>query len=166
MVRYRRNRVPGGTYFFTITLRDRRSDLLVRHVAGLKASWRQARARYSHQVVAAAVLPDHLHAVITMADDACDYAGLWREVKKGFTRDVASDGPSPWQSRFWEHTIRNADDLAAHVAYVHLNPVKHGLVERVPDWPHSTFHRYVRDGLVAPDWSGVGVRFPRLQTGE
>lgn len=165
MVRYRRNRVPGGTYFFTVTLRDRRSDLLVRHLAELKTAWRRIHARFPHRVIAAVVLPDHLHAVIAMAEDTCDYPGLWRELKKGFTREVAPHGRSPWQSRFWEHTIGNERDLAAHVAYVHVNPVKHGLVERVADWPHSTFHRYVREGLVAADWGG-GPDMPALQTGE
>ncbi len=166
MVRYRRNRVPGATYFFTVTLRDRNSDLLVRHVGELRTAWRRAHERYPHQVVAAVVLPEHLHAVITMVEGGCDYAGLWREIKKGFTRRVAHDGQSPWQSRFWEHTIRNERDLAAHVAYVHVNPVKHGVVARAVDWPHSTFHRYVRAGLVAMDWGTEGVELPSLRTGE
>src|SRR5690606_39316563 len=74
MVRYRRNRVPGATYFFTVTLRDRNSDLLVRHVGELRTAWRRAHERYPHQVVAAVVLPEHLHAVITMAEGGCDYA--------------------------------------------------------------------------------------------
>jgi len=154
MVRYRRNRVPGGTFFFTLTLRDRRSDLLVRHVDCLKASWRLAHHKRPHVVVAAVILPDHLHAVIRMPKGASDYSGLWREIKKGFTRRVAPQGPTPWQARFWEHTIRDEDDLARHMDYVHINPLKHGLVGRVCDWPHSTFHREVHRGRLAVDWGG------------
>ncbi len=61
-----------------------------------------------------------------------------------------------WQRRFWEHTIRDERDYAAHMDYVHFNPVKHGLVERVADWPYSSFHRAVRAGVYAGDW-GVDV---------
>ena len=59
-----------------------------------------------------------------------------------------------WQRRFWEHTIRNERDFARHVDYIHFNPVKHGLVSRVSDWPHSSFHRYVHEGVLPLDWGG------------
>ena len=156
MVAYRRNHAQGGTYFFTLTLRDRRSDLLVRHVDALRDSWRDARVRVPHEIVASVVLPDHLHAVLTLQDGADDYSNLWREIKKGFTRRIhegTAASVSPWQSRFWEHTIANERDLAAHIDYVHINPLKHGLVERVADWPHSSFHRYVERGWLAADWA-------------
>lgn len=152
MVRYRRNRIAGGTYFFTVTLHDRRDDALVRHIDLLLASWQKAHARIPHRIVAAVVLPDHLHAVIRMPDADVDYSRLWQEIKKGFTRQLQSAAPSPWQSRFWEHTIRDDDDLRAHVDYVHFNPVKHGLAARAADWPHSSFHRYVRENKLPPDW--------------
>lgn len=86
MVLYRRNRVSGGTYFFTVTLRNRRSDVLVRHVDALRDAWRSARTRVPHAVIASVVLPDHLHAVIEMPDGASDYSRLWQDIKKGFTR--------------------------------------------------------------------------------
>jgi putative transposase len=65
-----------------------------------------------------------------------------------------NDDLALWQRRFWEHTIRNDDDFARHVNYVHFNPVKHSLVSGVRDWPHSSFHRYVRQGLLPEDWAG------------
>ena len=96
MVRYRRNRIAGATYFFTVTLRDRRSDLLVREIDALRAAWRAAATRVPHAVIAAVVLPDHLHAVIRMANGTADYPRLWQDIKKGFTRRVtAPDEPSP-----------------------------------------------------------------------
>jgi hypothetical protein len=58
-----------------------------------------------------------------------------------------------WQRRFWEHVIRDDDDYAAHIDYCHINPLKHGLVSRVADWPYSTFHRYVEQGLYPLDWA-------------
>ncbi len=155
MVRYRRSRVPDGTFFFTVNLRDRRGDALVRHVDLLREAWRAAKVRVPHDIVAAVVLPDHMHAVIAMRDGAGDYSRLWQGIKSGFTRRACPLGPSPWQPRFWEHCIRDADDLQAHVDYVHVNPLKHGLVARVSDWPHSTFHRYVAKGWLPPDWAGT-----------
>jgi putative transposase len=59
-----------------------------------------------------------------------------------------------WQRRYWEHTIRDDSDLARHVDYIHFNPVKHGYVTQVRDWPHSSFHRYVTRGVLAADWGG------------
>jgi putative transposase len=63
-----------------------------------------------------------------------------------------------WQRRFWEHTIRDEEDLAKHFDYIHYNPVKHGLVQRVRDWPYSSFHRLVKQGIYPIDW-GEGVSF-------
>jgi putative transposase len=162
MVHYRRNVVVGGTYFFTVTLRDRRSDLLVRHVDLLREAWRAAQMRVPHDVIAAVLLPDHLHVVLTLHDSAGDYSRLWQDIKRGFTRRLSVTAelprrnglPAVWQSRFWEHTIKDANDLRAHVDYVHINPLKHGYVARVADWPHSTFHRYVRQGDLPLDWAG------------
>lgn len=62
-----------------------------------------------------------------------------------------------WQRRYWEHLIRDEDDLRRHVDYIHINPVKHGYVKRVGDWPWSTFHRYVQRGLLPADWAGSDV---------
>jgi putative transposase len=173
MVRYRRNLVPGGTYFFTLTLVDRRSSVLVDHIDALRAAIRRARRERPFAIDAIVVLPDHLHAVLTLPPNDADYSGRWRLIKTLFSNAViAAGGPvkrhpnhelALWQRRFWEHTIRNDDDLTRHVEYIHFNPVKHGLVSRVRDWPHSSFHRYVPDGLLPNDWAGdadnTGVDF-------
>ena len=151
MVNYRRNRLNGGTYFFTVTLRDRRSDLLIVQVDALRASWKRAAGRVAHRIIAAVVLPDHLHALIEMRDGDDDYPKLWQEIKKGFTRRVGG-GRSPWQPRYWEHTIRDEADLQAHFDYIHFNPVKHGYVERASDWAHSSIHRYIKRGDLGADW--------------
>jgi putative transposase len=152
MVNYRRNRLQGGTYFFTVTLADRASDALVRHVDSLRDAWRRAATRVSHDAIAVVVLPDHLHALVAMTDGDDDYPRLWQDIKKGFTRRIPGS-KSPWQPRYWEHTIRDETDYRAHFDYIHINPVKHGLVRRAADWPHSSFHRYCRQGLLDPDWA-------------
>jgi putative transposase len=48
--------------------------------------------------------------------------------------------------------IRDERDYARHIDYIHVNPLKHGYVKQVADWPYSTFHRYVADGLLFTDW--------------
>src|ERR1700728_2577193 len=156
MVRYRRNFVPGGTYFFTVTLADRRARTLVDHVGALRAAFRTARRERPFAIDAIVILPEHLHAVMTLPPDDADFPGRWRRIKSLFTRSVATVGAvhpgkrkgeyALWQRRFWEHTIRDDGDLARHIDYIHINPLKHGLVSRVMDWPYSSFHRYVRQG--------------------
>lgn len=156
MVQYRRNFVPGGTYFFTLTLRDRRTSLLIDHADALVAAIRRVRELHPWQTDALVILPDHLHAVWTLPEGDANYSNRWRMIKALFTkvlRERAHVDASPWQSRYWEHTIRDERDLEQHVAYVHSNPVKHGLASRPADWQWSTSHRYVRSGRVSEDWA-------------
>lgn len=165
MVLYRRNRVPGGTYFFTLTLVDRSSSALVDHIGRLRDSFRTVRLRHPFASIAIVVLPDHLHAVWRLPDHDDRYAMRWRMIKAHFTRSLGVAGLTLpgrgngerwlWARRFWEHTVRDGEDLARHVDYVHFNPVKHGLVARVADWPYSSFHREVARGALPADWGGV-----------
>ncbi|MDH5778619.1 MAG: transposase, partial [Gammaproteobacteria bacterium] len=72
-----------------------------------------------------------------------------------------------WQRRFWEHQIQNEQDYQNHMDYIHFNPVKHGLVSQVCDWPWSTFHRHVREGIYPIDWCGNNMlQQSRLNFGE
>jgi putative transposase len=153
MVNYRRARVQGGTYFLILTLRDRRSDALVRDIASLRDAWLAAKRRVPHDLIAVVVLPDHLHALARMRDARDDYSRLVQDVKKGFIRRIGMRGRGPWQSRFWEHLIRDDADLHAHIDYIHFNPVKHGHAACVADWPHSSFHRFVLAGILPRDWA-------------
>ena len=167
MVRYRRNFVPGGTYFFTVTLADRRSRALVDHIGALRNAFRTARRERPFAIDAVVILPEHLHIVMTLPPGDADFSGRWRRIKGAFTRSLAATGTTfarnrkgehaLWQRRFWEHTIRDDGDFARHVDYIHINPVKHGLVARVRDWPYSSFHRYVRRGVLPQDWAGTAA---------
>jgi putative transposase len=164
MVLYRRNFLPGGTYFFTVTLFDRRSNLLVENVDALRNAFRIARKERPFEMDAVVILPDHLHVLLMLPLDDADFAGRWRRIKGHFSSallhtsaEIArhSNGELALsQRRYWEHTIRDEDDFARHVDYIHFNPVKHGYVRRVTDWPYSSFHRYVRTGLLPEDWAG------------
>ena len=168
---YRRNRVPGGTYFFTVNLLDRRSDLLVTHIDALKDAVRQVRLRNPFFIDAWVVLPEHMHCLWTLPKGDCDFPGRWRAIKTTFSKSLLVGEPrSPvmtrrgergiWQRRYWEHTIRDDHDFAVHFDYTHFNPVKHGLVEHPGDWPHSSFHRCVANGLYPAGWLGGGSEPP------
>ena len=165
MVRYRRSRIAGATYFFTVNLRDRRRGLLVEHVDALRDIVRSVKNELPFTIEAMVVLPDHWHSVWTLPSDDVAYARRIRLIKARFTRHLLRVGVQMakdergeyrlWQRRYWEHTIRDDRDFESHVNYVHFNPVKHGHVMRAIDWTHSTLHRYVERGLLPADWAGV-----------
>ncbi len=130
----------------------------------------RVRQRYPFTIDAWVLLPDHLHAIWTLPLGDADFGLRWGLIKRLVTRSVAVNYERPdwrnasrierrestiWQRRFWEHQIRNEADFAAHMDYVHFNPVKHGLVTQVQDWPHSTFHRWVAQGIYPLDWAGI-----------
>jgi putative transposase len=163
---YRRNWVPGGTYFFTVALLERKRDLLVTEIGLLQEAVRRVKRLYPFEIIAWVVLPDHLHCVWTLPPGDADYATRWRLIKLLFAKGLPKQERlsavrkrrrerGVWHRRYWEHTIRDERDLANHVDYVHWNPMKHGLVARVADWPYSTFHRLVRLGLYPLDWAGA-----------
>jgi putative transposase len=158
MTSYRRNFVAGGSYFFTGNLADRRLQLLTQHIERLRAAFRYTQERHPFTVEAAVILPDHLHAVWTLPDGDADFATRWRLIKTEFSRALPPDERISgsrhskgergiWQRRYWEHTLRNEGDFERHVNYIHFNPVKHGHVSRVKDWPYSSFHRMVQAGV-------------------
>jgi putative transposase len=170
MVGYRRNFLPGGTFFFTVTLRDRHATFLTDHIELLRDATRSVRDKLPFEIIAVVVLPDHLHAVWQLPENDADYATRWRLIKSSFTKGLKAAIPhagsgreSVWQNRYWEHTIRDDLDLQRHVDYVHWNPVKHGHVAHAVDWPYSSIHRFIREGLLAADW---GVREVRGEFGE
>jgi putative transposase len=168
MPNYRRHYAPGGTYFFTVVTYDRHPWLCTeaaRHA--LRAAIRKVQTEKPFHILAWVLLPDHLHCLWALPPGDADFSGRWRAIKAVVSRYCA---PRPherapdrsrarrrerqlWQRRFWEHTIRDENDLTAHVEYIHYNPVKHGLCRAPAQWPYSSFHRYVREGLYAADWA-------------
>src|ERR1700730_13208591 len=156
MVRYRRNFVPGGTYFFTVTLADRTSSAIVHHLGALRIAFRIARHERPFTIEAIVILPEH-----------CMPSGRCRRlVAAGVPLKLHRNGEyALWQRRFWEQTIRNEIDFERHVDYVHFNPVKHKLVSRALEWPYSSFHVNVRRGPMPADWAG-DVEEPMMDFGE
>ncbi|TWT32192.1 Transposase IS200 like protein [Posidoniimonas corsicana] len=171
MPNYRRAFVPGGTFFFTIVTHHRRCFLTepaARQI--LRNSFRLVRARFPFAVEAIVLLPDHLHCVMTLPAGDADFSTRWNQIKGGFTRGWlaagGAEGPRSasreskrergvWQRRGYEHSCRDEEDLKRCIDYVHVNPLKHGLVDRVIDWPWSSFHRYVRAGEYSKYWGNA-----------
>jgi putative transposase len=162
MPQYRRVKIEGNAFFFTVVLADRSSTLLVDEIGRLRKIYRAVQGGRPFETIAICVLPDHLHAIWVLPDT--DFPIRWNLIKSGFSRGLDSRPRSSskiqkrekgiWQRRYWEHAIRNDEDLQRHIDYIHFNPVKHGHVTRVVDWPHSSFHRYVERGWLVPDWGG------------
>ncbi|MBD9514839.1 REP-associated tyrosine transposase [Pseudomonas sp. PDM22] len=168
MTSYRRDRTDGATWFFTLALADRRSRLLVENIDLLRAAFGYTQQRHPWHIDAIVILPDHLHAICTLPVGDANYALRWRLIKTEFSRalprteDVSGSRQTKgergiWQRRYWEHRIRDDRDFKRHVDYIHFNPCKHGHVSRVVDWRWSSFHRYVRHGLLVADWGGGAV---------
>jgi putative transposase len=121
MVLYRRNFIPGGTFFFTVTLADRRSSVLVDHIDALRKAFRMTRHERPFTIDAIVILPDHLHAIFTLPLQDADFSGRWRRIKGYFSSHAIKSGIAVerfangdyalWQRRFWEHTIRDENDF-------------------------------------------------------
>lgn len=171
MSAYRRLFREGGTYFFTIVT-ERRAPIFddVSNVERLRAAIARCRTSLPFDIVAGAVLPDHLHVILTLPDEDHDFSTRLRFIKSNFTdvylaaggveqsrsaSRVRSGDRGIWQRRFWEHLCRDETDLRRHVEYIHFNAVKHGLARCPHEWPHSSFHRWVMDGRYRKDWCCV-----------
>jgi putative transposase len=168
MSQFRRMHVPGGSFFFTLVT-ERRAPIFhadsSRRLLG--EAIRNCRNRWPFRIDAMVLLHDHLHAIWTLPEGDSRYSARWGWIKKEFTKAYLAAGGleqgrnnsrlgqrrrGVWQRRFWEHALRDENDFARHFDYIHYNPVKHGYVACVRDWPHSTFHRWVEQGIYLPDW--------------
>jgi len=169
---YRRVYTPGAHYFFTVVT-EQRNPLLIKHIDRLRHAFRKVIHTHPFELEAICVLPDHLHTMWKMPSDDENYSLRWNLIKRNFSSgiDLASTSDSKtrkrekgvWQRRFWEHQIRDERDWRNHVDYIHYNPVKHGLVERVGDWPHSSFHRFVRRGWYEENWGEVSAEVKGME---
>jgi len=148
--------VAGGTYFFTVVTYKRQpvfNNSLARRL--LRVAWLDVSQRFPFSTDAVCLLPDHLHCILTLPPDDFNYPIRLREIKRLFTRAYRTEKEGHfkksvsrikrseatiWQRRYWEHTIRDENDLNHHLNYIHYNPVKHEYVQSVSDWPWSSFH--------------------------
>jgi putative transposase len=168
MSQYRRSLTQGATYFFTVNTYQRRPLLTHPEVRyALRQAIEMVRVTMPFTIEAWVLLPDHLHAIWTLPQDDAAFGKRWGIIKSHVSKKCASliDTQTPrsasrikrretdfWQRRFWEHQLRDDCDYERHVDYIHFNPVKHGLVNRVSEWEHSTFHQYVKRELYPHTW--------------
>ncbi len=168
---YRRFYQPGARYFFTVVTANRK-PLLIENIDRLRAAFQMCKSRYSFDIEAIVVLPDHLHTIWRLPEGDADFSRRWMVIKRKFSSGLPQAAVSQskvkkrekgiWQRRFWEHCIRNEDDWRRHVDYIHFNPVKHGYVSKPSDWPHSSFQQAMAKGWYEPgtslidDFEGIG----------
>jgi putative transposase len=165
---YRRWYVPGGTYFFMAVTHMRR-PILDKAAARkcLHDAIETVRSKRPVELVAFVLLPDHIHTIWTLPQGDVGYPMRWKRIKEEFTRAYLLHGGTEvppslsrlrqgergvWQRRYWEHSVRDEEDLKRCVDYVHWNPKKHAYVPNVRDWAWSSFHRYVVLGEYSADW--------------
>ena len=177
-MKYRRAFTPGGTYFFTLVSYKRRPIFSSPEaVELLRSAIRRGMELMPFTIVASVILPEHMHFIWTLPQESSDFSTHWRLIKSDFTRHWCPEGAvserasrvrkgekDVWQRRFWEHMIRDEEDLTRHVEYVHYNPVRHGLVKCAAEWEYSSFMKYVREGLYAVDWGVDGKVWGRQST--
>ncbi len=168
MPEYRRLRIEGGTYFFTLVTYNRHPWLcseIARSTLRKAIEW--VRLKYPFEIDALVLLPEHLHCIWTLPDGDDNYSIRWKWIKTFVTKrcqdklclkyPMSESGKKRqegnlWQRRFWEHLIRDEEDFQAHCDYIHYNPVKHGLCNSPGDWQFSSFNRFVKKGIYSEDW--------------
>lgn len=152
MGQYRRYFVPGGTYFFTVRLRDQSSKLLVDRIDLLRHCVRLTQARHPFDIKSAVILPAKIHMIWALPVDDMDYSGRWKQIKSTFSRHLdqpASQTPSMrkrgekgiWQPRFWEHLIRDQQDYDLHDHLIATAPLREGLVSQGTHWPYCSAYK-------------------------
>lgn len=172
---YRRAKVAGGTFFFTVVTHNRRPFLRIpENIALLRQAFRYAMADHPFKIDAIVILPEHIHCLWMLPVGDADFSTRWRLIKSYFSRHCATrhqgqvsesrqrkQERAVWQRRFWEHQIRDENDFIRHVEYIHYNPVKHQLVSTPIEWAYSSLGRYVQAGIYPADWgAGEPVVFP------
>ena len=166
MPNYRRAGVPGGSYFFTVVTHNRQPLLTTESFrCALREAINEVRKSQPFENDAWVLLPDHMHCMWTLPEGDQDFSKRWGRSKAGVSKRVilpsieanARRESGLWQRRFWEHLIRDERDFRNHLDYIHFNPVKHGMVSKVTDWPYSSFHRYARAGIYPEEWACDGV---------
>lgn len=174
MPNYRRAQTAGASYFFTLVTYRRRAFLCEPEIrSALRDAIIAVRQRHPFVIEAWVLLPDHLHAIWTLPPNDANFALRWAQIKRQVSMQCASQlkradwlnasrirhrESTLWQRRYWEHQIRDETDMQRHMDYLHFNPIKHGLVEYLADWPFSSFHRLVHAGVYSSDWGSSGLQ--------
>jgi len=160
---YRRLYVSGGTYFFTVVT-YRRQPVFAdsQKVEWLRQAFQAVKAKRPFDLLAVVVLQDHLHCILRLPENDQDFSIRWQMIKTAFSRHISAPvrkggAKTVWQPRFFEHCIRDEEDLRRHLDYIHYNPVKHGLTDVPANWQYSSFRRFVAKGWYPANWGDVAI---------
>ena len=169
MPNYRRSRTKGGVFFFTVVSHNRLPIFKnVGNVRTFRNISNEVRDELPFKEIACVILHDHIHSIWKLPDSAHDFSKRWGIIKRRVSLDCAEHYKKDylinaskkkhrestiWQRRFWEHQIRDQNDLNRHIDYIHYNPVKHGLCKRPAEWQYSTLHKYIKEGVYPDDWA-------------
>lgn len=165
---YKRLFIPN-TYIFITIVTHKRQKILIENINHLKNSFVQCKRKYDFDIFSIVIIPDHIHMIIKPACIS-DYPKIIGQIKVNFTKNSNIEYKTNnnrestiWQRRYWEHTIRDEDDLYRHMNYIHYNPIKHGYIERVSDWEYSSFHKFVKLGYYESDWCNFYDKYNILE---
>lgn len=167
MTEYRRLRLPNHPVFITIVTFNR-NPILISNINLLRESFKMAKLKHNFEIFASAIMPDHIHLILNV-ESTDSYSSIISYIKAYFSRNVNESEllnikqkltPSKikkrkkgvWQRRFFEHTIRDEQDLYNHLDYIHYNPVKHGVAKNIKDWDYSSFQKFVKQNWYELNW--------------
>ena len=154
MSNYKRIYFEGYSYYLTIVTQNRQ-PILIDNIELLRESFRRSKKRYDYNIEAIVILPDHIHMIITPKIPN-EYSKIITYIKRDFLYQLNNNVKEEakinltastynrqhsgiWQRRFYEHTIRDEKDFLKIFEYMKINPIKHGLVEKINDWEYSSF---------------------------
>ena len=168
MPEYRRVKLEGGTYFITLVTYQRKNLFANKGAITLfQKSIDHVKSYRPFFLEAYCILPDHIHFILSLPEKDNNFSVRISQIKRRFSKQYVKNvgivypGNESlqnrrelpiWQRRFWEHLIRDENDLERHIDYIHYNPVKHGLVNRVQDWKYSSFLDFVERGYYDLSW--------------
>ncbi|MDD3149488.1 MAG: transposase, partial [Candidatus Gastranaerophilales bacterium] len=167
MSNYRRAYEKNSYVFITITT-FKRNPILIKNIKILRNSIRKTKEKFEFEIFGIVVLPDHIHTILR-PKIIRNYPDIIKSIKTDFSKNIdkkeitnvekyvteskkKKGEKGVWQRRYWEHTIKDENDLYLHLDYIHFNPVKHNYVTKVNDWLYSSFHKFVKEKLYDENW--------------
>ena len=166
---YRRLFIPNAQVFLTIVTAKRRK-ILIQYIDILRCAFKKTINSFHYEITAVSVMPEHIHLIIK-PNDIKDYPKIIQQIKQYFTQNIDKSliknycltkgnirrkEADIWQHRYYEHTIRDENDLYRHIDYIHYNPVKHELVQSAKEWQYSSFYNFVKLGFYEENWCNFG----------
>ncbi len=162
---YRRAFIQNS-YLHLIIVSYNRKNIFIDNIELLRHAFKNAKQFFNFEIIAICVLSDHIHVILNPKNIE-EYSKIITSIKYYFSKNYNVGVETPtygyvnkgekgiFQRRFFEHTITSEEELNNQINYIHYNPVKHGLVNKVKDWPYSSFHKFVKQGLYENDWGSA-----------